>query len=539
VNDLCSIDLLKSALTGTLSLGEEASLVRHLDECESCGATIESLAAEPTFFQEAAALLTSDALDETVPLRDEWSQVDFGVEYLEPADDANYLGRLGGYGIEKIIGRGGMGVVLRGFDLELKRHVAIKVLAPQLAHSPLARQRFTREAQAAAAVVHPNVLAIHQVQPTGRLPFIVMPLVAGESLAERLAARGQLELREVLRIGMQAAAGLAAAHEQGIVHRDVKPANIMLEHGIERALLTDFGLARAADDVSMTRWGVIAGTPQYMSPEQARGESLDVRSDLFSLGCVLYEVATGVSPFKADSTIATLRRLVDEAPQPVASLNPELPTWFAALVNRLLDKEPDQRFHSAREVSELLESCLAHVQQPSLFAIPESLLTLTTSIIPRKRNRYRSKVLLLTIAGVALGLSMVPLEETPVAQNQSPATETGEPAVEATDPDAVMQVWNDNPNPRVIQFAVLDLDRDGRLTMAEFLSGRGEDGHKWFSLRDANRDGFISFQEYFPAMPLAADSSAANDRRDHSSRRPSFELIFPRVPVDGRNTESR
>ena len=208
-----------------------------------------------------------------MPAREEWSEVDFTVEHLEPADEPNVLGRLGGYDVLEIIGRGGMGVVLKGFDRELKRCVAIKVLAPHLAQSSLARKRFAREAQAAAAVVHPNVLAIHQVQPNGRLPFLVMPLVAGESLAERLAAQGTLELKEILRIGMQAAAGLAAAHEQGLVHRDVKPANILLEKGVERAVLTDFGLARAADDVALTRWGIIAGTPQYMSPEQARGEA--------------------------------------------------------------------------------------------------------------------------------------------------------------------------------------------------------------------------------------------------------------------------
>ncbi len=184
-----------------------------------------------------------------------------------------------------------------------------------MAQSSLARQRFAREAQAAAAVVHPHVLAIHQVQPQGRLPFLVMPLVAGQSLAERLAAQGTLELREILRVAMQAAAGLAAAHEQGLVHRDVKPANILLETGVERAVLTDFGLARAADDVSLTRQGIIAGTPEYMSPEQARGEPLDGRSDLFSLGSVIYEMASGVSPFRTDSTVATIRRLVDEAPR--------------------------------------------------------------------------------------------------------------------------------------------------------------------------------------------------------------------------------
>ena len=301
---------------------------------------------------------------------DEWSNADFTVEHLEPADEPGVLGRLGGYDVLEIIGRGGMGVVLKGFDRELKRCIAIKVLSPHLALSSLARKRFSREAQAAAAVVHPNVLAIHQVQPAGRLPFLVMPLVAGESLAQRLTAQGRLELKEALRIGMQAAAGLSAAHEQGLVHRDVKPANILLEKGVERAVLTDFGLARAADDVSMTRWGIIAGTPQYMSPEQAKGEPLDGRSDLFSLGCVLYEMATGVSPFRADSTLATLRRLIDDPPPAMSSHDPELPPWFISIVERLLEKDPSRRFGSAKEVSELLEGCLAHLQQPAGVPLP-------------------------------------------------------------------------------------------------------------------------------------------------------------------------
>src|SRR5947208_11066391 len=184
--------------------------------------------------QEAASLLIDDELDDAVPTRDEWSEVDFTVEHLEPTDEPNVLGRLGGYDVLEIIGRGGMGVVLKAFDRELKRCVAIKVLAPHLAHNSLAKKRFAREAQAAAAVVHPHVLAIHQVQPNARLPFLVMPLVVGGSLAERLKAQGTLELKEVLRIGMQAAAGLAAAHEQGLVHRDVEPGNILLEKGAER-----------------------------------------------------------------------------------------------------------------------------------------------------------------------------------------------------------------------------------------------------------------------------------------------------------------
>jgi biotin carboxyl carrier protein len=197
-----------------------------------------------------------------------------------------------------------------------------------------------------------------------------MPLLTGESLAQRLKARGPLELTEVLRIGMQAAAGLAAAHDQGLVHRDVKPANIFLEKGVERVVITDFGLARAADDVSMTRQGVVAGTPEYMSPEQARGEALDGRSDLFSLACVLYEMATGMSPFRTDSTIATLRRIVDDQPAALTSLVPELPPWFCHIVDRLLSKEPAQRFASASEVSQLLEQCLSHLQQPASVPLP-------------------------------------------------------------------------------------------------------------------------------------------------------------------------
>ncbi len=160
----------------------------------------------------------------------------------------------------------------------------MKVLAPQLAVSAAARKRFAREAQATAAILHPNVMPILTVHSSGKLPFIVMPYVACESLQQRLDRVGSLELIDILRIGMQTANGLAAAHAQGLVHRDVKPANILLEISVEKVMLTDFGLARAIDDASITRTGIIAGTPLYMSPEQARGEPVDARSDLFSLG---------------------------------------------------------------------------------------------------------------------------------------------------------------------------------------------------------------------------------------------------------------
>ena len=373
MNGLCSREQLELALAGLLNASDELTLHRHLEECELCSAELERLSGGEQASNEIASMLIPDELDDALPLREESSTADFVVEHLEPSDDPAVLGRLGCYDVLDVIGRGGMGVVLKGFDRELKRFVAIKALAPHLAHSALARKRFAREAQAAAAVVNLHVIAIHQVQPNGQLPFLVMPLLTGESLAQRLKSRGNLDLKEILRIGMQAAEGLAAAHEQGLIHRDVKPANILLEKGVERAVLTDFGLARAADDVSMTRWGIIAGTPEYMSPEQARGETLDSRSDLFSMGCVLYEMATGVSPFRTDSSMATMRRLVHETPKSMASLNPELPPWFISIVDRLLEKEPTRRFGSAKEVSELLEGCLAHVQQPTSVPLPAAL----------------------------------------------------------------------------------------------------------------------------------------------------------------------
>src|SRR5262249_28357095 len=159
-----------------------------------------------------------------------------------------------------------------------------------------ARRRFTREAQAAAAVTHEHVVTIHGVEEAHDPPYIVMQYVSGLSLQERLDRDGPLELKEILRIGSQAPRGLAAAHAQGVIHRDIKPANILLENGIERVKITDFGLARTLDDASLTQSGVIAGTPQYMAPEQANGEAIDHRADLFSLGSVVYALCTGRPP---------------------------------------------------------------------------------------------------------------------------------------------------------------------------------------------------------------------------------------------------
>ena len=201
-------------------------------------------------------------MSESSAASDDSFATDFAVDFLEPTDDSAMLGQLGDYEILEVIGRGGMGIVLKGHQRELNRYVAVKVLAPHLALSAAARKRFAREAQATAAVVNPHVMAIHAVAANAKLPYLVMPFVACESLQQRLDRQGPLDVKDVLRIGLQAASGLAAAHAQGLVHRDVKPANILLETSVDRVMLTDFGLARAVDDATLTRTGIIAGTPQ-------------------------------------------------------------------------------------------------------------------------------------------------------------------------------------------------------------------------------------------------------------------------------------
>jgi serine/threonine-protein kinase len=375
---ICDRDLLRKSLDDALSDVQEEELSRHLSECADCQHELERLAAEQGEWSKVGSVLKREA-ESSPPTThfpaepiDEHDDIaaDFAVDFLEPSPAPEAMGRLAEIDILAVIGRGGMGIVLKGFQPELKRLVAVKVLAPYLAASGAARQRFAREAQAAAAILHPNVMPIFTVRSTGKLPFLVMPYVDCESLEERIARTGPLALIDILRIGTQTARGLAAAHAQGLVHRDVKPANILLEKGVERVMLTDFGLARAVDDASLTRTGLIAGTPQFMSPEQAAGEPIDARSDLFSLGSVLYMMATGRRPFRAETTLGILRRIVETEPRPMCDVNREIPSWFAAIVEKLHAKSPEARFASAEEVAQLLEGCLAHVQQPTAASLP-------------------------------------------------------------------------------------------------------------------------------------------------------------------------
>ncbi len=286
-------------------------------------------------------------------------------QYLEQCALPGTLGKLGPYEILEEIGRGGMGVVFRAHDPKLQRIVAVKALAPELARLPSARQRFLREARAAAAVSHPHVVTIFAVEGTEEaslgterttLPYLVMECIVGQTLHDKIKRVGALKVEEIVRISRQIAEGLTAAHKRGLIHRDIKPANVLLENGVERVKITDFGLARTTSDGGITHTGEILGTPQCMSPEQARGEIVDQRSDLFSLGCVMYTMCTGVSPFRADNMLAVMKKICETGPRPIAQINPNLPEWLCELVHRLLEKEPEQRVQTAGDVVETLEN---------------------------------------------------------------------------------------------------------------------------------------------------------------------------------------
>jgi serine/threonine-protein kinase len=363
----------RELLAGRLADTEADTLARHLGDCERCRRTAEELARADSGPRPAASgdhegglrrvLGALRAMPPPAPAEEGAAAV---LRQLAPPAGSGHLGRLGRYEVQRVLGQGGFGVVLRAFDPELQRPVAIKVLAPHLAAGAEPRQRFTREARAAAALRDDHVVAIYDVGSFQEgWPYLVMEYVEGQSLQEKLQ-RGILPLVEVLRIGMQTAAGLAAAHKQGLVHRDVKPANILLENGVERVKITDFGLVQAGDDSSrLTQTGAVAGTPEYMAPEQADGKQVDPRADLFSLGSVLYVLCTGRSPFRAATPLATLRRVSEEAPLPVRALNPAVPDWLEAIIGKLHAKAPADRFQSAAEVADLLGLWLRRVQEGS------------------------------------------------------------------------------------------------------------------------------------------------------------------------------
>ena len=261
-----------------------------------------------------------------------------------PPASPEEVGKLGPYRVLNQLGRGGMGVVYLGIDERLGRKLALKVMLPQYAANPSAKERFLREARAAAQITHDNVVTVYEADERDGVPFIAMQLLQGYPLDEFLKRKGNPSLPQILRIARETAAGLSAAHKIGLVHRDIKPGNLWLEAPHGRVKVLDFGLARPVDsEAELTKSGAIIGTPAYMSPEQGRGQKVDGRTDLFSLGAVLYRLCTGKLPFAGANVMAILTALATDEPTPVRELNPDVPVALAELIHQLLAKKAGDR----------------------------------------------------------------------------------------------------------------------------------------------------------------------------------------------------
>lgn len=408
--------VLQRYLLGLVEENEQREVEAHLNRCPVCLEALGKISVDDTLVAEirtSVALSNStqnatiDRIISQVADRNDQTRVAGSEppscdprEFLTPPQQADEIGRLGAFRVLRVLGRGGMGVVFLAEDTALQRAVALKVLNPEFARRADGAVRFLREARAAAALRHEHVVTIYQVGeaegPEGPVPFLAMEFLEGSSL-EKALAQHTLPLSEVIRIGREVAQGLAAAHQSGLIHRDIKPDNIWLEQtqnvawrsdttamqthecvvprvdkesvatestsellpesGLGHVKLLDFGLARTVRmESQLTEHGVVVGTPAYMAPEQAAGRPIDGRADLFSLGCVLYRMCTGQSPFPTTDVMATLSALANHDPVPVRQLNPAVPQGLADLIHRLLEKNPARRPASAQAVADALRA---------------------------------------------------------------------------------------------------------------------------------------------------------------------------------------
>jgi Leucine-rich repeat (LRR) protein len=403
-------EVLERLMLGRLAGPAGERLAQHLESCDRCAALAQELAPHDPLVEAAHAGSTvagaaesatvrrllerlhrlgpplpqegPTTSGETPPAEEAGSTDPVHYDFLAPPAGPDEVGRLGRYRILKPLGAGGMGIVFQAEDPRLKRTVALKVLKREAAGKPSARARFLREAQAAAGLEHEHIVTVYEVNDEGGVPYLAMQCLAGMSLEEWLRRCGPLNVPQVLRLGRQIARGLAAAHAHGVIHRDIKPANLWLEARDEgrgtqneptptndsslapcpsplalHVKILDFGLARADEDEEhLTQSGAIVGTPAYMAPEQARGAPIDARSDLFSLGVVLYRLTTGRLPFRGNNTMAVLTSLATDQPEPPRSLMGDLPVDLSDLILELLAKDPAQRPASARAVADRLQA---------------------------------------------------------------------------------------------------------------------------------------------------------------------------------------
>ncbi|MCI0380910.1 MAG: protein kinase [Gemmataceae bacterium] len=473
---------------GTLSPEDSEVVARHLEQCASCGERFGAWGCDWLRALQGSAgrdVAITPPVEAMMQRLEKWAvgrvetpttagdaseETSDPTSMLQPARGGGEIGWLGIYRVLKVLGRGGMGVVFLAEDSVLKRPVALKVLRGALAERPSARQRFLREAQAAAAIRHEHVVTIFQAGEQAGVGYLAMELLQGESLEARLERENRIPISTAVDLGRQIAQGLAAAHELSLIHRDLKPANIFLvSDGVVSGglvKLLDFGLARAAaDEAKLTKSGTVVGTPAYMAPEQAEGKPVDARSDLFSLGCVLYRMVVGVRPFRGDSTLQILRALAVEQPAPPQQLNPECPAALSELIMRLLSKDPAGRPASATAVAEQLDR-IAEAALSRRRRQPR----------PSRWMRAAAVVGLLGVLAVAVVIMILPEKEKgtgngPVVNsNGKPPTVKGSELTVTPALDLLREAV------LLMTFEKDTFYKKGNLTYVRDLSGRGNDG---------------------------------------------------------------
>ncbi|MGK0184754.1 MAG: serine/threonine protein kinase [Verrucomicrobiales bacterium] len=369
-------DALLEVIVDTSDNASSKTIEHHLEQCQRCQRRLEELSGSSDVSRDllkSTVAMNSREYDQFIdriqagdglslegalpePAAISATQEDDYSDILDPPSRPDLIGLLGDYEIEEKVASGGMGIVFKANDPALNRTVAIKVLRLGQTGMNDARERFVREAQAAAGIDHENILPIYHVNHEAKSPYLVMPFILGKTLDEVIQQRGEpMAADEIIKVTRQIASGLAAAHDRGLIHRDIKPANLLVEDESERIWIADFGLARAIWDPSLTVSGSLTGTPLFMSPEQASEAPVDARSDLFSLGSVLYYLATAKLPFTGTRSLSILRKVCEDDPPAISELNPAIPLWLTSLISRLMQKDPADRLQSAEEIIAMLD----------------------------------------------------------------------------------------------------------------------------------------------------------------------------------------
>ena len=331
----------------------------HLERCEVCRQAMAKIDADVQVLAELrnvagarkqAMVNTAHITNSARKAREKHFTLPQGLR-LDPPRSEGFIGHIDGFDIQRVLGFGAMGIVLKAYQESLNRCVAIKVMNPVLAQDPVARRRFTDEVRHIAELTHENIVPVHAVGEFNEIPFCVMQYVKGQSLAMAIEEQAPFSPVQAATITRQILLGLGYAHAHQKVHRDVKPANILLENHLYKVKIADFGLAVAvAQVIRHTGQGHIVGTPAYMSPEQAAGEyQLDARSDLFSVGSVLYEMLTGLPPFRSNDPRDVMRRVRESHPPPIRSLNPHAPHQLVTIVERAMQKDITKRYQCAAD----------------------------------------------------------------------------------------------------------------------------------------------------------------------------------------------